>query len=544
MPTTTARRVGRETTRVLLLAGVFACIALRPVRADSTILRANDIIHPDSGVYSPSGRVVLWYQGSGMVSLFVNDESVWHTQGAPNADGGLAIMQTDGNFVAYDSSRAPYWDSGTWGHDGAYLAVQDDGYIVIYSPEGTPLWSAPEPPPSPPLDPPAVGDSGSMRPQNAFRPAAIGDAVGLGPVAPRVLATQVAPRSAAIDAFRERLRGDVAADNVGGITAAVVAGDKVIWVEGFGWADRDRRIAAGADTIYRIGSITKTFTAVVLSQLVDRKTIALDDPVEKYFPEVRRFTGARPGAKPITFRQLASHTAGLIREPALAGAASGPIAEWESKVLASIPATSFDALPGERYAYSNIGYGVLGLALSRAARTPFMKLVADGIFTPLGMTRSTFILTRRLWPGLSVGYANSGARIDAELPAREHLGRGYKVPNGGVYSTVGDLARFIGALDGAGKTVTSAAMRREMLTKQTPEADDAGYGLGLQFLSSPGAATLAGHSGGVAGYTAHIQFDPQSAIGVILLRNYESGRTNLVGAASQLLRALVAESAK
>ena len=223
------------------------------------------------------------------------------------------------------------------------------------------------------------------------------------------------PNSAAINAFRDRLRADVVADRIGGITAAVVIGDRVIWAEGFGRADSGKRVA-DVDTIYRIGSISKTFTAVVLSQLVDRKTIALDDPVETYLPEVRGFTGARPGAKPITFRQLASHTAGLIREPTLEGAASGPIAEWESKVLASIPATSFDALPGERYSYSNIGYGVLGLALSRAAGLPFMTLVEDGIFTPLGMTSSTFIVTDELRPRLSVGYANSPTGIDTRAP--------------------------------------------------------------------------------------------------------------------------------
>ena len=330
------------------------------------------------------------------------------------------------------------------------------------------------------------------------------------------------PKNSAIDAFRERLRADVATDNVGSITAAVVHGDRIVWAEGFGWADRDTRVPAGVETIYRIGSISKTFTAVVLAQLVDRKTIALDDPVEKYFPEVRGFTGARPEAKPITFRQLGSHTAGLIREPALQGAASGPIAEWEAKILASIPTTSFATAPGERYAYSNIGYGVLGLALSRAAKTPFMKLVEDGIFTPLGMTSSTFIMSDRLRPWLSVGYANSAAGIDADVPAREHLGRGYKVPNGGVYSTVVDLARFMGALTGASTMATTDAMRRTMLTKQTPETGASGYGLGLQISASDGAATLAGHGGSVAGYTAHLAFDPALTRCMELLQRRET----------------------
>ena len=359
----------------------------------------------------------------------------------------------------------------------------------------------------------------------------------------RLGAAQAPPRPAAIDAFRERLRADVATDNVGSIAAAVVAGDRTIWAEGFGWADRDRRVPAGVETLYRIGSISKTFTAVVLAQLVDRGTIALDDPVERYFPEVRGFSSPRPGARPITFRQLASHTAGLIREPKLADAAAGPIAGWEAKILESIPATAFDALPGERYAYSNIGYAVLGLALSRAANTPFMKLVEDGIFTPLGMTSSTFIVPDRLRPLLSVGYANGPNGIDASVPAREHDGRGYKVPNGGIYSTVVDLSRFIGALTGAGRTVTSEAMRRAMLTRQTPQGGG-GYGLGLQIAATDGALTVAGHGGSVAGYTAHIAFDPQSKIGVILLRNYGAGRTNLGGVATELVRSLAAEVRK
>jgi CubicO group peptidase (beta-lactamase class C family) len=256
---------------------------------------------------------------------------------------------------------------------------------------------------------------------------------------------------------------------------------------------------------------------------------------------VRGLTNPRAGAKPITFRQLASHTAGIIREPRLQGAASGPIAEWESKVLASIPETSFDTMPGARYAYSNIGYGILGLALSRAARVPFMKLVEDGIFTPLGMTSSTFIVTEPLRPSLSVGYANgSGGAINADGPAAEHAGRGYKVPNGGVYTTVTDMARFIGALTGAGKLVTSDSMRRAMITKQTPGSGPNGYGLGLQLAAPSGAAVVASHGGSVAGYTCAFAFDPASKIGVVLLRNYGQGRTRLGPVADQTVRALAA----
>ena len=361
------------------------------------------------------------------------------------------------------------------------------------------------------------------------------------PLCTTAIAAQAPTRSAVIEGLRAQLEADVAADNVGSITAAIVIGDSIVWSQGFGWADRDKRIPAGPNTLYRIGSISKTFTAVVLAQLVDRKVVALDDPVERFLPEVRGLANPRSGTKPITFRHLASHTAGVIREPRLQGAARGPIAEWESKVLASIPTTSFDTLPGAQYAYSNIGYGILGLALSRAARAPFMTLVEDGIFKPLGMTGSTFIVTESSRPSLSVGYANGrDGAIDAEGPAAEHAGRGYKVPNGGVYASVTDMARFTAALTGAGKPLMSDSMRRAMLTKQTPEPGASGYGLGLQLASPNGGALVASHGGSVAGYTCSFAFDPVSRIGVILLRNYGQGRTRLGPVAEQTVRALTA----
>ena len=344
-----------------------------------------------------------------------------------------------------------------------------------------------------------------------------------------------------LDGFAQRIAADVAADTIGGITAGVVIGDRIVWAKGFGYADRDRKTPANENTIYRIGSISKPFTAVALMQAAQRGVLKLDDPVEKYLPSTVRFTDPRPGAAPPTLRQLASHTAGLIREPALEGAASGPIAQWEDKVIASIPRTRFDTVPGTRYSYSNIGFGVLGLAVSRAAATPFIALVEDRIFKPLGMTSSTFIITDRLKPNLSVGYQNGRAGIDAGLPAREHEGRGYKVPNGGIYSTVGDLGKFVGAMNGAlGDRLLSASDRAEMLRVQTPGSKTDGYGLGFTINQGPNGRRVVSHGGSVAGYTAHLVFDPDARVGVVLLRNYASGRTQLGRASTDLLRDLLA----
>jgi len=340
--------------------------------------------------------------------------------------------------------------------------------------------------------------------------------------------------------FDARLAGHVATDGIGSVAAAVVIGTDVIHANAHGFSDRDRKLPADARTVYRIGSISKSVTAVLMMTLEQQRIIALDDPVVKHLPEFAQLGGGVPEARTITLRQLASHTAGLIREPQLPGAAAGPIAQWENRIIASIPATTLLGAPGAQYAYSNIGYGILGLALSRAARAPFMDLVQKRIFEPAGMTSSTFIVKPPLDARLSTGYQNDrNGAIDAETPAREHAGRGYKVPNGGIYSTVHDLARFMALMSGAlGDAVLTEQSRRTMMTKQTP-GDRPAYGLGFTLTPVSGGRTLVGHSGSVAGYTAFLMFEPQSRIGVVLLLNYASASLNASAEASRVLTALL-----
>ena len=343
----------------------------------------------------------------------------------------------------------------------------------------------------------------------------------------------------ALASFASNLAADVEFDAVGGIAAGVVVDGDLVWARGFGLSDRDAGKPMAPSAISRTGSISKSVTAVLMMRLVDAGVIGLDDAIEDHMPEMRDITDARPGTDPITFRQVASHTAGLVREPMWSEAASGPIELWEDRIVESIPLTAFDSVPGARYQYSNIGFGMLGLALSRAAGRPFMDMVAEEIFTPLGMTGSTFVLGE-LESRVAVGYANRpDGSIDAEQPAREHAGRGYKVPNGGVYSTLADLGRFMGAMSGVpGLRILSEESRVEALTVQTPEDPSAGYGLGFSVRIDDDGRIVAGHGGSVAGYTATIQFDPDARIGVVLLRNYNRGATNLGRVADGMVRVL------
>ena len=377
------------------------------------------------------------------------------------------------------------------------------------------------------------------------RPAAIGFILAIalssgGPPATAAatsVAAQFNPFEAAIAAFDAEVARGVADDAAGCVSVAVSVGGDVVWEKGYGWADIERHVACNADTIGRTGSISKSFTAVLMMQLVERGIFDLDDPVADYFPEIAGLADAPTGIGEVTFRRLASHTAGLVREPELEGAAVGSIYQWEEKILESIPNTSFRTPPGTEHHYSNVGFGILGLASSRAAGVPFMDLVAEQIFKPLGMSSSTFIInepdsSRRL----SVGYARSreDGQVGAEPATREHFGRGYKVPNGGIYSTVGDLAKFAAAMLGAAPVqILSAASREEMMTPQAPAT---GYGLGFSVFEVDGMK-IVGHGGSVAGYNAGLQFEVGSGVGVAMLRT-TSYNPPAAGFLRELVRAM------
>jgi len=331
------------------------------------------------------------------------------------------------------------------------------------------------------------------------------------------LQAQFTPTGTALAAFDAEVASRVQEDAGGVVSVAVFRGDHLLWSRGWGWADIEGAVQGTPASIGRIGSISKTVTAVLMLQLVERGLIDLDESVAAHLPEILQLRDPPLDPATLTFRQLASHTAGLQREPDLDGAASGSIQLWDEKILASIPTTGFLTPPGTEYSYSNIGYGMLGLALERAAGEDFMELVASLIFEPLGMEDSFFVLSdpdhiRRM----SKGYSRSqDGTVSAARATADHFGRGYKVPNGGVYSTVGDLARFAAALMGTSEVQILSEESRQAM--RSPQGAAAGYGLGLH-LSQGGGVATAGHGGSVAGYNANLVFDPETGLGVAMLR--------------------------
>ena len=376
----------------------------------------------------------------------------------------------------------------------------------------------------------------------------------------------------AIDAIDTMVGTELARDNLGSITVGVVADGRLAWTRSYGYADMEKKLPATSDSIYRIGSITKQFTALMLLQLVDQGKVHLSDPVEKYFPQINQVRGRSPGAPPITLVQVATMTSGLDREPEdLATYLKGPVSDWEKVLIAALPHTKYASEPDTHFLYSNIGYAILGATLSRAAGQPYTEYVQQHIFAPLGMTHTAFEPNPAIAAAITKGYAVTRARpasptqagqqsgvptatgqsapsiaVDAETPAREHQGRGYKVPNGAIYTTVGDLARFVAFELGAEwpAVLTKAALEDNYSRVNSSDGTlRSGYGIGFQLIRV-GDLVIHGHGGSVAGYNAAAHFERGSRTGVIVLRNVGGGAVNVETLAIQAIARLAAARRK
>jgi len=365
------------------------------------------------------------------------------------------------------------------------------------------------------------------------------DGANFRPTTLEATASALRPHFAEIDSL---ISAEFARRPIGSVTAGIIVGNQLVWTKSYGDADMEQKIPADADTVYRIGSITKMFTAVMLEQLVQANKVRLSDPVEKYFPEVNQVQGRIPNAPPITLMQLATHTSGLGREPDNTETyVAGPVADWEKTLIAALPHTHYIFEPGTHYSYSNIGYAILGATLARAAGEPYTEYVPKHIFQPLGMTHSALEWNAEIRRHLAKGYALMGpdAKPDSETPLRENEnGRGYKVPNGAVYTTAGDLARFASFLmdKGPDSVLPAAALERFQTQLIVPSNIElaSGYGIGFQVERRDNYVAF-GHGGAVAGYTAMLLMNRPKAIGVVVFSNGAANPTYIAQQALDIL---------
>ncbi|MFZ0758139.1 MAG: serine hydrolase domain-containing protein [Trebonia sp.] len=319
------------------------------------------------------------------------------------------------------------------------------------------------------------------------------------------------------------------------ISYGVVSGGVLVHSAGFG-ARGDGRPAPDADTVFRIASMSKSFTASAVLLLRDEGRLALDDPAEKYVPELAGWPSVTPDSDRVTIRHLLTMTAGFPTDDPWGDRQQGLPLDAFGALLAG--GVRFNWAPGTRFEYSNLGYAILGRIVAAAAQAEYAGFVATRLLAPLGMARTGYDAAG-FDPGeLATGYRRGPAGW-AELPFDPY---GAFAPMGGVFSSVSDLARWVagfaaafppgGGSDADGTHPLRRASRREMQQPQAvtgwrspdrlpggPPGSPAYYGFGLFVDEDPVLGRVVSHSGGYPGFGSNMRWHPATGLGVIALGN-------------------------
>lgn len=272
------------------------------------------------------------------------------------------------------------------------------------------------------------------------------------------------------------------------------------------------------DTLYEIGSITKVFTSLLLADMVERGEVGLDDPVAKYLPVGVRMPDRN--GKPITLLDLSTHRSGLPRMPSNFNPKdpTRPYVDYPVERLYEFLSSHESRRDVDaEWEYSNLGAGLLSLALARRAGTDFETALRDRVFRPLGMNSTVIALTPALKSRMTT--AHSSVFRLAPTPLWDFTPAFFGT--GSLRSSANDLLIFLAANLGYVKTPLSAAMAR-MRTAHRDGADNFKMGLGWR-IEQLQEAEIVWTGGASYGSRSFSGFDPKSQVGVIVLSNYNSG---------------------
>jgi CubicO group peptidase (beta-lactamase class C family) len=313
-----------------------------------------------------------------------------------------------------------------------------------------------------------------------------------------------APETLAAELER-RIRHEQRDQRLPSIAAAVLRDGERVWESAVGVADVTGGREATPDTQYRLGSITKTFTAAAIMQLRDAGKLDLDDALDKH---------VAAAAHAPTLRRLLSHTSGLQRET--------QDDAWLKARFADVPEL-LDTLgeaeqvlpPGARYHYSNLAFALLGIVVERVSGVPYAQYVQDRLLAPLGLTRTSFEPQEPAAVGYLLQPYVEGVWDEAPVTT------GAWIAAGQMWGTVRDLCTWASFLAEPDESVLARRSVEEMRTVQTIEDHvrwSGGYGLGLM-LQRDGDRILAGHGGSMPGFIAAVYVSPGDKIGVGILTN-------------------------
>ena len=313
------------------------------------------------------------------------------------------------------------------------------------------------------------------------------------------------------DDLERRVRAAQAGQRLPSVAATVFRGDEILWEQALGLADVEGQRKATPDTQYRIGSITKTFTAVCVLQLRDAGALSLDDPLTRFIPE---------GAHAPTLGRMLTHASGLQREP--------PGEIWETmkspsreELVAATAEAEAVLTPGSWWHYSNLAFALLGEVVARIDGTTWEEALQQRVLDPLGLARTTAVAANPTAVGYFVEPYSDAVQVerDPDFGGAGALGK--------LWSTTQDLARW-GAFLAAGDDRVLASSTLEEMAHVRAMVDHErwalAWGTGLALYRS-GEHLFVGHGGAMPGHLAGLVVNRKTGIGAAVLTNTGAGAT-------------------
>lgn len=295
--------------------------------------------------------------------------------------------------------------------------------------------------------------------------------------------------------------------------AVLVAKDgKPVFRKAYGFADREWNVANTPETRFRLGSITKQFTATAILQLAEQGNLSVDEPISKYYPQA-------PAAwAPITLKHLLTHTSGIPSYTAIPSFFNqqARLDKTPEEIIALTRDKPLEFTPGSKYAYDNTGYILLGYVVEKVSGRPYAAYLQDHVFTPLGMKDTGYDVSDAILPRRAAGYSVAGGKAKNAA----FLAMTLPYAAGSLYSTVDDLLTWDQALH-AGKVIKPASVAA-MFTDYGFK-----YGFGQSLRVQNDGRRIWGHNGGINGFSTQINHLPDDGLTVIVLANIEqapSGR--------------------
>lgn len=304
-------------------------------------------------------------------------------------------------------------------------------------------------------------------------------------------------------------------DLIPGMTVALAQNGEIIFSKGYGKADLELNVPSSSEDIYRIGSITKQFTAALILRLAEEGKLSLDDPITKYLPDYPTQGNL------VTIKHLLNHTSGIkgIR---------GRMADDETKQQLRLDLTDaeinalfadapFDFKPGEDQQYSNSGYILLGQIISKISGMPYKDYVEQTLLQPLGLNHTGFDDGKSILPNRITGYESEDkVRINAPFINMNLIGGA-----GAFYSTASDLLKWTHLLH-SGKVISPESLEKMTAPTQYGNGKIAGYGLGLS-LNEIGNYKMVYHTGRINGFSAILSHYPDAGLSIAILTNTGDG---------------------